>query len=91
MISTTYPVCEAGKWCPHTDSNRGPPDYKFDLGRFTGVHNNSQKVIISHNSLSKCLFLFTYFSAIILGCRVAPEDRSESFGAYVVPRDLEAS
>ena len=29
------------KVVPHTDLNRGPPDYKFDLGRFTGVHRTS--------------------------------------------------
>ena len=29
------------KWCPHTDLNRGPPDYKFDLGRFTELHRKS--------------------------------------------------
>ena len=28
MISAAYLVCDARKWCPHTDSNRGPPDNK---------------------------------------------------------------
>ena len=25
------------KWCPHTDSNRGPTDYKRPKGDFAGL------------------------------------------------------
>jgi len=54
MISTTYPVCEAGKWCPHTDSNRGPPDYKTDIRTNTLVYASVPSALkfLKFNALS---------------------------------------
>jgi len=36
VISIAYPDREPEKWCPHTDSNRGPPDYKMRQTGFVG-------------------------------------------------------
>ena len=60
MISTTYPVRDVGKWCPHTDSNRGPPDYKRPQGRNNTVHSRTYFELNS-------LFLLMNFNAPMFG------------------------
>ena len=52
MISAAYLVCDARKWCPHTDLNRGPPDYKTEYSINTVSY---QGVEIRQNLLKSVL------------------------------------